>query len=247
MILHRNNVKTGNWLFVHRGELPLFLIAIATLIVALDSRFFWLSDPALLYGLSIASMLFGLFIRSYAVGHASKNTSGRNTHQGQVADVLNKTGMYSLMRHPLYVGNFFMWLGVCISTASVYAIIIFVLLYIMYYEKIIHAEEDYLYNKFKEEYIAWGSDRNAVIPNFKNWTNPANPFSLKTVIRREYHGVFYFSLSLLYFSALRNYIVYDTIIPDHFVIYLFAFVAVLSIVIRVLVKKTSIFYEEDRS
>ena len=35
----------------------------------------------------------------------TKNTSGRNTHD-QVADSLNTSGIYSIVRHPLYVGNF---------------------------------------------------------------------------------------------------------------------------------------------
>ncbi|MGB8874133.1 MAG: hypothetical protein WCC75_12145, partial [Desulfobaccales bacterium] len=43
-------------------------------------------------------------------GLPPRGTSGRNT-QGQVAETLNTTGIYSLVRNPLYLGNFLIWLG----------------------------------------------------------------------------------------------------------------------------------------
>ena len=55
--------------------------------------------------------LFGVLLRLYTVDFTPNNTSGRNTSEGQIADELNTTGLYSLTRNPLYVGNFFMWMG----------------------------------------------------------------------------------------------------------------------------------------
>ena len=54
----------------------------------------------------LAVSLLGEAIRIITVGHAPRNTSGRNTTEGQVADVINTSGIYSIIRHPLYVGNF---------------------------------------------------------------------------------------------------------------------------------------------
>lgn len=59
----------------------------------------------------IAVSLFGLLIRAVTIGFTPKGTSGRNTKEGQVAEVLNTKGIYSVVRHPLYLGNYFMWLG----------------------------------------------------------------------------------------------------------------------------------------
>ena len=53
--------------------------------------------------------LLGEAIRIFTVGYAPRNTSGRNTITGQIADELNVTGIYSQLRHPLYLGNFLMW------------------------------------------------------------------------------------------------------------------------------------------
>ena len=65
---------------------------------------------------------FGLGIRVFTVGFTPKNTSGRNTAE-QIADVLNTSGIYSMVRHPLYVGNFFMWLGIGLLTQNPYFVL----------------------------------------------------------------------------------------------------------------------------
>ena len=43
--------------------------------------------------------LTGLFIRLHVVGHAAENTSGKKNKK---ADQVNSTGIYSIVRHPLY-------------------------------------------------------------------------------------------------------------------------------------------------
>ena len=103
----------------------------------------------------LAVSTLGLLIRIYTVGHTPKNTSGRNTAEGQVADEVNTTGIYSLVRHPLYVGNFFMWLGPAMYAADIWFAISFVMLYWVYYERIMYAEEQFLVGKFGEIYASW--------------------------------------------------------------------------------------------
>ena len=65
----------------------------------------------------------------------------------QVADSLNTTGIYSTVRHPLYLGNFFMWLAIVVLTADLYFVIVFCLCYFIF-ERVMLAEEDFLANKF---------------------------------------------------------------------------------------------------
>jgi len=59
--------------------------------------------------IAIALSMFGFIIRAIAIGTTPKGTSGRNTKEGQVAESLNTKGIYSMVRHPLYLGNYFMW------------------------------------------------------------------------------------------------------------------------------------------
>ena len=103
---------------------------------------------ALLTGaaLSILSTL-GLALRAAVVGRTPHRTSGRNTLE-QVADSLNTTGMYSLVRHPLYLGNFVGWLGVALFPRDPVVLLGSVLAYAIYYERIMMAEERFLRGRF---------------------------------------------------------------------------------------------------
>ncbi|NLL27934.1 MAG: DUF1295 domain-containing protein [Bacteroidales bacterium] len=55
-----------------------------------------------------------------------KGISGKNTEK-QIADFLNTKGMYSIVRHPLYLGDFLMWLGlfIYIGRRKIFAIVFF--------------------------------------------------------------------------------------------------------------------------
>jgi protein-S-isoprenylcysteine O-methyltransferase Ste14 len=103
--------NTGNWLFKRRSWLPVILVVAGIFVMYLVNRqsiLFDMRDELIFLGIS----LFGEAIRILTVGFTPRNTSGRNTINGQLADELNVTGIYSIIRHPLYLGNFFMWLAV---------------------------------------------------------------------------------------------------------------------------------------
>ena len=88
----------------------------------------------------------GQKVRALCVGYTPRGTSGRNTKEGQVAETLNTLGMYSICRHPLYLGNLLMWLGIVMYMGHVWFTVAFLLLYALYYERIMFAEEHFLGN-----------------------------------------------------------------------------------------------------
>lgn len=61
--------------------------------------------------------LAGQIIRAIAIGTSNKNTSGRNT-QEQVAEALNTKGIYSTVRHPLYLEIISCGLALCFSHST---------------------------------------------------------------------------------------------------------------------------------
>lgn len=193
MALQEELKTQGDFLFKNRSYLPL-IILIVGLGVYINTEYFeskaeietWFSESYEFICLGIC--LFGLLIRIITVGHSPKNTSGRNTKDGQIADVLNTTGLYSLVRHPLYVGNFFMWLGVAMLTANTWFIIAFVLFYAFYYERIMYAEESFLRTKFGNQYLNWAKDVPAFIPTFKGYKKHRHRFNIKKVLKKEKNG-----------------------------------------------------------
>lgn len=133
--------------------------------------------------------LMGLGVRIVTIGYAPSGTSGRNTRK-QVARVLNTTGMYSLVRHPLYFGNYLITLGIALFFHSWCTPLVVTCLYALYYERIMFAEEAYLRERFGDEFERWAAETPAIVPKLHGWKTPALPFSWKTVLRREYTGLF---------------------------------------------------------
>ena len=184
----------GNVLFRWRSYIPIAIL-LAALAVYVNTQFKieeGITNPLPfsfdLICLAVATL--GLLIRIYTVGHTPKNTSGRNTAEGQVADEVNTTGIYSTVRHPLYVGNFFMWLGPAMYTGDIWFTVAFILFYYVYYERIMYAEEQFLVGKFGEIYASWAKVTPAFIPSFKNWNTAKLGFSWKKVIKKEKNGLF---------------------------------------------------------
>ena len=162
--------------------------------------------------IALLTCLLGLLIRIYTVGHTPANTSGRNT-KTQVADTLNTTGIYSTVRHPLYVGNFFMWLGIAILTADLWFTVAFILAYYLYYERIMYAEEQFLTRKFGETYIQWAAAIPAFIPSFRSFVQPSVPFSWKKVLKKEKNGFFAIFVLFLLFNCWNNFVTTGSITP----------------------------------
>jgi protein-S-isoprenylcysteine O-methyltransferase Ste14 len=202
----------GNWLFKRRSYLPLLLLFAGLglqILHELDPHpsvlktqpyRSWLETFALFIGLS------GLAIRILAVGYTPKNTSGRNTSEGQVADSLNTLGMYSILRHPLYLGNFLMWLAPAMLTGYLSFMLIFIFLYWIYYERIMFAEEQFLRKKFGEKYVNWSLQVPAFVPSFKNFKKPEASFSWKKILKKEKNGLFALFLIFALFDAVTNFI-----------------------------------------
>jgi hypothetical protein len=138
----------------------------------------------------IAIGLLGFYVRVLVAGHAPAKTSGRNTGR-QKSAVLNTTGMYSLVRHPLYLGNYLMWLGVIVfMDVSLGWTMAAALAWLLYYERIMMTEEDHLQQTFGDSFVAWSDRTPALFPRRLKWVKPALPFSLKTVIKREDNTLF---------------------------------------------------------
>lgn len=237
--------KSGNWLFKRRSWLPLILIAAGIVVLYRTNRQAILFDPVreLIY---LGVSLFGEALRVYTVGFAPRNTSGRNTSAGQIADKLNTTGIYSLIRHPLYTGNYFMWLGPVLFVRNPVFTLLFLLVYWLYYERIMFAEEQFLRRKFGEEYDKWSENVKAVIPRFKNFRKPLMFFSFRSVLRREYHSFINIFIIFLILDIFRNYFISERIHVTPMWLYISIPAGLAWLVLRLIIKKTSWLDSADR-
>ncbi len=212
MALFQEFEKQGVKLFKYRGTLPIFILLAALALYTYQcysANFMGISGYLGLKGNSyqiicLVISLSGLFIRIHTLGFVLPNTSGRNTHK-QIADGINKTGMYSLLRHPLYLGNFLMWLGIGLLTENVWFNIFFILSFWLYYERIMYAEETFLIKKFGDEYTNWSKDVPPFIPKFSNYLKPSLDFAWRKIIRQEKSGIAALFIVFMLFHQVAFY------------------------------------------
>jgi protein-S-isoprenylcysteine O-methyltransferase Ste14 len=181
---------SGRWLFRWRGYLPLALFVPVIAGLSNSATGGVQRSDALWEAICVAVSLIGLVIRVATVGHAPGGTSGRRTVGGPAAMALNTSGMYSVVRHPLYLGNYFQWLGVAMLPRNPWVVITVSLVFWIYYERIMFAEEEYLRHAFGADFVGWAGETPAFVPDFGRWRSAALPFCWRTAIQREYSGVF---------------------------------------------------------
>lgn len=206
MALINSFEKSGNTLFRHRGHIPVLLF-LAAVPVVYHTNISGLSQQSqlLLTAFSVFLSVLGFVIRAIAIATTPKGTSGRNTKEGQVAESLNTTGIYSVVRHPLYLGNYLMWTGIVLYTCNFWFVMVVSLLFWLYYERIMFAEERFLERKFGEDYLEWASSIPAFIPALGKYKKNRVPFSGKSILRREYSGVLATVVGFVFIDDLRRY------------------------------------------
>lgn len=248
MALIHSLETSGNYLFRNRGHIPVILFLIAVPIVYITD-ISYLNDTwkMVIQIVAVCLSIAGFIIRAITIGTTPAGTSGRNTREGQVAEQLNTQGIYSIMRHPLYLGNYLMWIGIVFFTYNLYFVLIVSLGYWIYYERIMFAEERFLEKKFGASYLDWSLKSPAFFPAFKNYKKSLIPFSCKSVLRREYSGVLATVFGFAFIDNIRYYFekhAFEWKTPANIAL---AATIVVVLILRSLKHFTSVLNESDRS
>lgn len=190
-MLKDDMVRQGNWLFRWRSYLPLILLPIA---ISVFQNSGWMTQ---LFGeaveeaydyLCLVIAFAGLAIRVATVGLVPAGISGRNT-TAQNAKALNTTGFYSQMRHPLYFANFLVFIAFVLLLKSLVFTLFAAVVYFIYYERIMLAEENFLEGLHGRQFRNWAKAMPAFLPRLSGWVAPPLPFSWRAAAGREFHTV----------------------------------------------------------
>jgi protein-S-isoprenylcysteine O-methyltransferase Ste14 len=150
-----------NFFFTYRSYTPIPLILVALIF----------ADPSwTTFFTGLAVMLSGEAVRFWGVAHAGSATRTTATAGG---GELITSGPFAYVRNPLYVGNFFIGLGVMIMYWAwmPWMAVIYIVLFGIQYTLIVRLEEEYLQGQFKESYEPYCRKVGRWIPRLRTFTH----------------------------------------------------------------------------
>ena len=183
--------RQGRWLFHRRSGIGVLLLPFLALALWQPGFPADVLSPAGNRALSLAGLLVslaGLALRAFTVATVPEHTSRRSTRQ-LAAKTLNTRGMYSLVRHPLYLANWVVATGFTLAVGSLWMMVVFQLAHALYIERIMACEDRFVADTHGEEWEAWAARTPAILPRHLRWTPPELGWSVRTILRREYNSV----------------------------------------------------------
>jgi len=163
-----------------------------------DSFYFQETGAEELYeNLCLLFSLFGFLVYTYALG-TSAPESGKKM-KGRPADSYPGNGLYSVVRHPKYIGMVIMWMGPALLTGFLWFEIAYLLFCWLYYERIMFAEEMQLRNQLSSNYRNLTEKIPAFIPNILLFKK-ARSFNWRKAVLREDNKLSYVMAAFFIFD-----------------------------------------------
>lgn len=190
----------GEVLFRFRSYTPVPLVLVA----------FLGSSPTvgkLILGSTI--VLIGETIRIWSGGYLGGSLRTRRVG----GEFLVRSGPYSYTRNPLYLGNLLLSVGmaICFWAFMPYLMVILLLFFFFQYYSIMKVEEEFLEEKFGEEYIGYRKSVPAFFPKRKRRQKNDMKFSLSRALRAE--RATFQNLGALYLLLLFRYFFLKSRLP----------------------------------
>ena len=137
----RASARAGAVLFRNRSWLPVPFVLVALLAPAHPTAINWISGAVLI--------VLGEWIRLAGVAAAGTVTRRRSRDVQRLVTY----GIFGWMRNPLYVGNFFIWMGFVVISGVMWFLPVAIVLFAVEYTLIVSYEEGVLESIFGAEYL----------------------------------------------------------------------------------------------
>jgi protein-S-isoprenylcysteine O-methyltransferase Ste14 len=151
-------------LFSHRLELGLGLTAVAVPFVR-PSVATKPSEVCLKAG-GLCLVMTGLAVRVWAAGFAGRHTRSSNIEGEKLATA----GPYAYVRNPIYLGSIILGFGMVLLIGDRRFLIPCALTFLALYSGLIPAEEEFLSQKFQDEYEAYCRHVPRLLPRLSAWS-----------------------------------------------------------------------------
>ena len=141
----RPTARLGGVLFRNRSWLPVPFLLVALLAPGTATAMNWVLGALLVVG--------GEWVRMAGVAAAGTTTRRRSRNVQRLVTY----GIFGWVRNPLYVGNFFIWMGFVVISGVLWFLPIAIVIFAIEYTLIVAYEEGVLESIFGDEYLRYKS------------------------------------------------------------------------------------------
>ena len=138
----------------------------------------------------------GAMLRIWAAGHIEKG------------NMLAQGGPYALTRNPLYLGSFFMAVGILIAGQSYWLLVPFGIFFLSFYYPVMRAEEQELRQRYGDHFEEYSRSVPLFLPSFTGPPGKPSTFLWSRVFKNREHrttlGLFVTQLFLVLKSWIEN-------------------------------------------
>lgn len=182
-------ISIGNFFFRYRNFLFLFLYLALFIPSAPLFSPAWFGPYYYVWPIVLGLIITvsGQLVRGATIGLAYIIRGGK---EGKVyAEELVTGGIFNHCRNPLYVGNILMLCGVGVLSNSLLYVAVFIPFFLFVYQAIVLAEENFLRNKFGEQYNKYAAAVNRWMPDLQgiSATFKSMQFRWRRWILKEYN------------------------------------------------------------
>ena len=199
------NIAIGNFFFRFRNMLfPLvFLTAVVTVRpqVVLGSA----TLNGFLVGTGTGMALAGGALRLLTIGFKYIHRGGKN--RTIYAGNLVTGGMFACTRNPMYLANLMIATGMILTTCSPEAYGILIPFFLLVYQAILAAEEEYLFKKFGRQYEEYCATVNRFLPSVRNMRSALSGmvWDWRRAVRKDLSTIMGLSAGLIMLPVWRAY------------------------------------------
>jgi len=185
-------VRIGNFLFHYRNG----LFPLAFVLLVWKGRPIFQND-LVAAGVGFVVAMSGQLLRAVTIGLDYIIRGGKKRQV--YAEDLVTGGLFSHCRNPLYVGNLLILAGVGLASNSLIFMAIGMPLFLFAYRAIVAAEENFLRQKFGQQFDDYCARVNRFWPNFSGLgqTVRSMEFKWRRLLVKEYGSAFAWSAGLL--------------------------------------------------
>ncbi len=179
--------SVGTWLFHRRAWLPVpLVVGGAFVLLAIGNPLpFGAPVRSVVDVVGLACLATAEGLRMWGVGHCGRRTRSAFMN----AELLVTSGPYAHVRHPLYLSNLLITLGVACLTGCWLFLLACGLYWLVIYRRIIEAEEAFLRAKFGRTFDRYAHVVPRLIPLLRAARLPSSSTFRKGELRKEYQTV----------------------------------------------------------